>query len=62
MIVYNQYKNIAGDRLNVWICTGGWGVSKNSIVDYDSRDKSDLNKISDKEIVWNHSTGGYFSK
>ena len=48
MIVYNQYKNIAGDRLNVWICTGGWGIFENSSVESDIRDKSDVNNTSDQ--------------
>ena len=61
LIVYNQQNQIAADRQNVWICTGGWGIFKNIIVEYDSRDKSGENETADQRIVWNHSTRGYFS-
>ena len=48
MILYNQYNQIAADRWNVWICTGGWGISENSSVESDSRDKSDVNETADQ--------------
>ena len=52
IIVYNQQNNIAADQWNVWICAGGWGISKNSSVDSNSSDKSDVNETADQQIVW----------
>ena len=43
MIVYNQYNQIADDRWNLWICTGGWRILEDSSIESDRRDKSDLN-------------------
>ena len=60
MIVYNQQNDIAADQWNVWICAGGWGIYKNSSVESGSRDKYNVNETSDKQIVWNHLTRGYF--
>ena len=56
MIVYNQQNHIEADQWNVWICAGGWGISENSIVESDSRDKSDVDETADPQIVWNHLT------
>ena len=55
MLVYNQYKQIAADRWNVLIYTGGWGIFENSTVQSDSMDSSDVNEIADQQIVWIHS-------
>ena len=49
MIVYNQQNQIAADRWNVCICTGGWGISEKSSVESDSRDKYDLNETADDQ-------------
>ena len=62
MIVYNIQNQIAADQQNVWICTGGWDIFDNSSVESDRRDKYSVNEIADQQIVWNHSTRGYFSK
>ena len=42
MIVYNQYNPFAADRWNVGICKVGWDISKNSSVESDSMDRSDV--------------------
>ena len=62
MIVYNQYNHIADDQQNVCIFTGGWVIFENYSVQSDSRDKSGVNEAADQQIVFNHSTRGYFSK
>ena len=41
---------------------GGWGISENSRVESDNRDKYGVNKTADQKIVCNHSTRGDFSK
>ena len=60
MIVHNQQNQIAADRWNVWICTGGWGIFENRRVESDRRDKYGVNETADQYIVWNHSTRGDF--
>ena len=62
MIVYNQQNQIAADKWNVWICTGGWDISENISVESDIRYKSDLNETADQYIVWNYSSRGDFYK
>ena len=50
MIVYNKYNPFAADQWNVWICAVGWGLFKNSSVESDIMDRSDVNETADRLI------------
>ena len=48
IIVYIQYNQIVDDWWNVWTGTGGWGILEKYSVEFDCRDKSDLNETTDQ--------------
>ena len=50
MRVYNQQNKIAADRWNEWTPQRGGLISENYSVEYDCKDKSDVNSKADRQI------------